>query len=150
MSKLLTTYPDENFENFFLKILFSVITFGTWREVFRTMREKNITWAKFFSFLAKVFQLACQNWKLFVHVSRLKLLKNSENHRGTTLESFWNFRKFWIHVEHRARNFRPFDKNFTGGRFKADLHVSRENICIWRKNAFLKDLGTLTKSSLSS
>ena len=148
MSRLPTTYPDENFENFFLKILFYVITFGTWREVFRTMREKNLTWARFFSCLAKVFQLACQNWKLFVHVSRLKLLKNSENHRGTTLENFWNFRKFWIHVEHRARNFRPSDENFTGGRFKADFHVSRENI--WTNNAFLKDFGTLTKSSLSS
>ena len=109
---------------------------------------KKLTWANFFSFLAKVFQLAWQNWKPFVHLSSLKLLKNSENHRGTTLEKFWNFRKFWIHVEHRARNFRPFDKNFTGVRFKADFHVSRENI--WRKNAFLKDFGTLSKSSLSS
>ena len=109
---------------------------------------KKLTWAKLFSFLAKVFRLACQNWKLFVHLCSVKLLKNSENHRGTTLENFWNFRKFWIHVEHRARNFRPFDKSFTGGRFKADFHVSRENI--WRKNVFLKDFGTLTKSSLSS
>ena len=107
-----------------------------------------LTWAKFFSFLAKVFRQACQNWKMFVHVSSLKLLKISENHRGTTLENFWNFPKFWIHVEHRTRIFRPFDKNFTGGRFKADFHVTRENI--WRKNAFLKDFGTSTKSSLSS
>ena len=110
MSQLLTTYPDELFETFFLKTLFSVITFGTWREVFRTMREKNVAWAKFFRLLAQVFRLACQNSKVFVHLSSLKLLKNIENHRGTTWETFWNFRIIWIHVEHRARNFLPYDK----------------------------------------
>ena len=148
MSQLLTTYPDENFETFFLKILFSFITFGTWREVFRTMREKNFAWAQFLRLLAQVFRLACQNSKVFVQLSSLKLLKNIENHRGSTWETFWNFRIIWIHVEHRARNFLPFDKKFTVGRFKADFHVSREKN--WRKNVFLKDSGTLTKSSLGS
>ena len=55
---------------------------------------KKLTWANFFSFLAKVFQLAWQNWKPFVHLSSLKLLKNSENHRGTTWETFRNLEHF--------------------------------------------------------
>ena len=69
-------------------------TFGTRREVFWTMREKILAWAKFFSFLAKVFRLACQNWKLFVHLGSFKLLKNSENHRRTTWKTFRIFRLF--------------------------------------------------------
>ena len=55
---------------------------------------KKLTWAKFFSFLAKIFRLACQNWKLFVYSSIFKVLKNSENHRGTTWKTFRNFRIF--------------------------------------------------------
>ena len=53
---------------------------------------KKLAWAIFFSFLAKVFRLACQNWKLFVHLSSFKLVKNRENHRGTTWKTFRIFR----------------------------------------------------------
>ena len=66
------------------KSFFPFYQFWTWREVFRTMREKNLAWAKLSSILAKVFRLACENWKLFVHLSSLKLVKNSEKHKGTT------------------------------------------------------------------
>ena len=76
---------------------------------------KKLSWAKLSSILAKVFRLACQNWKLFVHLSSLKLLKHSANHRGTTWETFRNYRTFWNHVDHRARNFLPFDKKFSVG-----------------------------------
>ena len=109
---------------------------------------KKFAWAKFFRLLTQVIRLTCQNSKVFVHLSSLKLLKNSENHRGTTWEFFRKFWTFWNLVEHRVRNFLPFDKKFTVGRFKADFHVSREKS--WRENAFLKDSGTLTKSSLGS
>ena len=127
MSQLLTNYPDENFENFFQKILFFFITFGTWREVFGTIREKILAWAKCFSFLAKVFQLACQNWNLFVHLGSFKFLKNSQNHRGTTWKFFRIFRLFWNLVEHRAWNFLPFDKKISVGDSKLTL-TSAERI----------------------
>ena len=115
MSLLLTTYPDANFEKFSRNFFFFLSLFGTWREVFRTTLEKILAWAKIFSILAKVLRLACQNWKLFVHLSSLKLLNNSKNHRGTTSETFRNIGTFWNLVEHRARIFLLFDKNFAVG-----------------------------------
>ena len=53
--------------------------------------------------------------KTICPLGSLKLLKNSENHRGTTWETFRNFRTFWNLVDHRARNFLPFDKKFSVG-----------------------------------
>ena len=44
-----------------------------------------------------------------------------------------------------SEKFSVFLLKILGGSFKADFHLSREDI--WRKNAFLKDFGTLTKSS---
>ena len=140
MSQLLTTYPDENFDKIFPKI----ITFGTWPEVFRTMREKILAWAKLFSLLAKVFRQAYLNWKLFVHLSSLKLLKNSENHRGATWETFRNFWTFWSIVEQWARTFLPFDKILSVGDSKLTFTYAER--IFGGKNAFLKDFGTLTKS----
>ena len=131
---------------FFQKILFLFFTFGTWREFVRTMRGKNWAWAKFSIILAKVFRLACQNWKLFVHLSTLKLLKSSENHRGTTWETFRNFRTFWNLVDHRARNFLPFDKS---SRWEIQSWLSRRHRKYLRKTLFLRFFGTLTKSSLA-
>ena len=90
-------------------------------QAFGLCGKKKLAWAKLSSILAKVFRLPCQKWRLFVHLSSLKLLKNSENHRGTTWKFFRIFRLFWNLVEHRARNFLPFDKKFSVGDSKLTL-----------------------------
>ena len=136
--KILRTFFPEN--------SFPFYHFWNLTGIFSDYAGKQWAWAKFSSILAKVFRLACQNWKLFVHLSSLKLLKSSENHRGTTWETFRNFRTFWNLVDHRARNFLPFDKKF---RWEIQSWLSRRQRNYLRKTLFLRFFGTLTKSSLA-
>ena len=102
--------------------------------------------------MGETFQLFSQSF--WAGVSELKPIcpfkqfQSPEDYwepQGNNLENFSNFQTILKPCRTQSEKFSAFRQKILGGIFKADSHLGREKN--WKTIGFLKDFGTLTKSS---